>query len=225
MLDPVYKLETPGKAENSVLKLPRYSIPLMRLHLNTISFFSGFIIIPKALKPTKKPMNVVRVPALGVDTQTSLSTSCSSRTFCFIVQITQRNFPAVEKFVIEFDLIRLLFVCRPDLSPEEPKVSEQKITGRPVKLQIQIETSLAVVRAMDDSGGVSSTQWQEFAMIPLSSFHKIKKILLSIKQVYKSPTDDQFHLTPQYKTQCKPRLNQQSRLRLKIFLDTRRGSI
>ena len=118
--------------------------------------------------------------------------------FCFIVEITQRNFMAIDKFVVEFDLKQLVFIRRRDLSAED--VQEKEKAKQPNKLDAQIEVILALVRAFDDDGGISRSDLEGLSMIPRSSV--TKAIGICTDKIYTSPLDKNYHMTPKYKTQC-----------------------
>jgi hypothetical protein len=117
--------------------------------------------------------------------------------FCFIVEITQRNFEAIPKFVVEFDIKKLVFVRRYDLSAEDV---QEKEVGRPNKIDGQIEVILALVRAFEDNGGISRKDLEGLSMIPTSSVTKVVK--QCSEKIHLSPLDKNYHLTSKYKTQC-----------------------
>ena len=117
--------------------------------------------------------------------------------FCFIVEITQRNFTSVPKFVVEFDLNDLVFVRRNDLSAED--IQEKEVAGRPTKIDNQIEVILALVRAFDDAGGISRLDLEGLSMVPKSSV--TKALGLCGDKIFNSPVDKNYHLMPKYKMQ------------------------
>jgi hypothetical protein len=199
-LDPIYKLQRNGLGDNSASEVNTLLDPF-----DDISFAHNLLFIwihhhskgNQALKESHERAS--GSGGYGRYADVIIDLIRHKHDFCFIVQITQRNFPAIKKFVVQFDLDSLLFNCRSDLNPED--VAEQPTPAKTRHiLEKQLQTALAVVRALDDYGGVSRSQWFDLALMPESSFKKVKTMLINDKKVYESKTDDHFYLTPNYKS-------------------------
>lgn len=202
VLDPIYKLERPGQGEIHAAEVNALLDPFDEM---SFTYDLLFIWIHHHSKGDQaKKESHERASGSGAWSRYAdviVDLIAHKEDFCFILQITQRNFPAVERFVIQFNLSTLIFVRRNDLSPEDVRENESN-AGRPKKIEGQIEIALAVVRAMDNYDGVSHRTWQELTMIPESSFKKVKKICIAQNKVYYSKLDDTFRITPKYKEQC-----------------------
>ena len=102
---------------------------------------------------------------------------------CFIVEITQRNFAMVPKFVIEFNLTGLCFVRRDDLSPND--YAEEK--KEPSRVETSKEIVLVLIKAFQAQGtGISQKELEDISDIPVTTLNKTVRILIADEKIIRS---------------------------------------
>ena len=198
-LDPIYRLQRDGNGDNSAHEVNTLLDPFDEISTENDLLFMWIHHHSKgnqAMKTSHERGSGSGGWARYADVIIDLITH--QEPFCFIVEITQRNFLAIDKFVVEFDLKQLVFIRRRDLSAED--VQESQAAGRPTKIDGQIEVILALVRAFDDNGGISRSDLEGMSLIPRSSV--TKAVGQCAEKIYLSPLDKNYHMTAKYKTQC-----------------------
>jgi hypothetical protein len=115
----------------------------------------------------------------------------------FCAELTVREFPPVEKFVVRWKF-PLLVRDEEGLDPEELK---QPKNGGGRQKRTVAEEILPPLIAADSNGGLSYSDWFA-ALVPLgiseSTFRRRRKELVKNQMVYQSKVDGRYQLTSKY---------------------------
>ena len=175
IIDPIYKLMT-GKSESSGSNISTLAHNIDRLIAETGSAVVYTNHYSKGNQSKKR--SVDRLGGSGVyarDADTIITLTDHRQPRCFTVEITERNLPPVERFVVEWHYP--VMVLRPSLNPTLLATGED---NGPTEMEINF------VRGLLEHVGLTTDAWQAAAIsggLSVANFTRIHQRLEAMEQV------------------------------------------